>query len=373
MRPLCILIALLGCDDDSTADEAAADTAVALDTGPADGGAADLADVPDLGTDVSTDAAGPVDATPPIPDVARPDFGPVPEGWSAAPSIGSGAIQEVGVVAIGPRIYVLGGFDERARVVATVSVYDTRTRTWARAADLPVRMHHANVAAVDGRIYVLGFLTGFDFAEDGRGFVYDPADDTWSDGPRMPAQTQRGASGVAVVGARIHLLGGLAGRRAVERCNGYDVASGEWFDMPPLPRVADHMAAGGVAGRVVVAGGRTGAIERHTGDVHIFVPGAAEWTAGAPMPTARGGVAAAVLDGRLYVIGGEGNPAPGSMGVFAEVEAYDAESDEWLELDPMPTPRHGTGAATVDGVVYVPGGATEQAFGAVADHERLRP
>jgi hypothetical protein len=39
----------------------------------------------------------------------------------------------------------------------------------------------------------------------------------------------------------------------------------------------------------------------------------------------------------------------------------------------MITPRHGTGAAGVGGVLYVPGGATQQAFGAVATHESYTP
>ncbi len=376
MRRLCLFLALFGCDDDhsTTEDAGVPDLAVAVEAGPTDGAFPDADMAPgDSGGGEPEDMGGPADVEPSTPDLAPADVGVAAEGWSPAPPVEAGPIQEVAVVAVGTRIYVLGGFNDVAQVTATVSVYNTSTGRWSRGADLPARMHHANAAAVDGRIYVLGFLTGFDFVEDGRGFVYDPASDSWSDGPQMPAGTQRGASGVAVVGSRIYLLGGLAGRRAVERCNGYDVESGEWFDVPPLPRIADHMAAGGVAGRVVVAGGRTGAIEGHTSETHIYVPGDAEWTAGAPMPTARGGVAAAVEGGRLYVMGGEGNPADGTMGVFPNVEAYDVEGDEWFELDPMPTPRHGTGAAAVDGVIYVPGGATRQAFGAVDDHERLRP
>lgn len=90
------------------------------------------------------------------------------------------------------------------------------------------------------------------------------------------------------------------------------------------------------------------------------------------MPTPRGGAAGAVAEGRLYVVRGEGNPAAAS-GVFAEVEAYDPETDRWTSLPPMSTPRHGTGAAALLGQIYVPGGATQQGFGAVATHERLTP
>ncbi|MEO7092518.1 MAG: kelch repeat-containing protein, partial [Polyangiales bacterium] len=71
--------------------------------------------------------------------------------------------------------------------------------------------------------------------------------------------------------------------------------------------------------------------------------------------------------------GGERNTAAGSRGVFAQVEAYDPRTDSWDSLAPMPTPRHGMGAAAWDGRLYIPGGADQEAAGAVAVHEVLTP
>jgi N-acetylneuraminic acid mutarotase len=88
----------------------------------------------------------------------------------------------------------------------------------------------------------------------------------------------------------------------------------------------------------------------------------------APITTPRGGVASAVLNGRLVVFGGEGNTAAGADGVFPDIEAYDPVSNSWEELPPLDVPRHGYGAAELDGRVYLAGGATAQGFGAVADH-----
>ena len=90
------------------------------------------------------------------------------------------------------------------------------------------------------------------------------------------------------------------------------------------------------------------------------------------MPTSRGGVASAVLDGRLYVFGGEGAPDVAS-GVFDAVEVYDVAGDRWSVLEPMPSPRHGMGAAAVDGRIIIPGGADEQAFGAVETVSSYQP
>ncbi len=58
-------------------------------------------------------------------------------------------------------------------------------------------------------------------------------------------------------------------------------------------------------------------------------------------------------------------------GVFPQVEAYDPIKNTWSTPPAMRTPRHGTGAATVDDVFYVPGGGDVQAFGATAIVEAL--
>ena len=43
-------------------------------------------------------------------------------------------------------------------------------------------------------------------------------------------------------------------------------------------------------------------------------------------------------------------------GTFPQNEEYDPVADTWRQLNPMPTPRHGTASGTIDGVVYVVGG-----------------
>src|SRR5690606_14447067 len=93
----------------------------------------------------------------------------------------------------------------------------------------------------------------------------------------------------------------------------------------------------------------------------------------AQMPTSRGGHVSGVVGGRIIVAGGEGNPEAGTMGVFAAVEAYDPAQDAWTALTPMRTPRHGTGAVGYQGALWVPGGASRIAFGAVDTVEVLDP
>ena len=146
-----------------------------------------------------------------------------------------------------------------------------------------------------------------------------------------------------------------------------------WEALPELPKPLDHLAAGEVDGIFYVLGGRGGSIASPSASVFAYDPATGAWTERAPMPTPRGGVAGAVLDGRICVLGGEGNRAEGSDGVFPDVEVYDPSTDSWEILEPMRLPRHGMGAAGLDGRVWVPGGGVRQSFGPVADVDSLTP
>ncbi len=181
--------------------------------------------------------------------------------------------------------------------------------------------------------------------------------------------------GVAVIGARVYLVGGFRGG-AVAEVDVFDTTTGDeaaaWATLPNLPGARDHGAAVAHDGKVYYLGGRDSDISAVHDDVWVFDPAAPEagWVALAPLPTARGGIAAAVYDGLIIVAGGEGNSAVPS-GVFPDVEAYDPATDRWQVLPALPTPRHGTGAVVFAGALWMPGGADVQAFGASDVVERL--
>ncbi len=79
-----------------------------------------------------------------------------------------------------------------------------------------------------------------------------------------------------------------------------------------------------------------------------------------------------VVNGRIYVVGGEGNSAT-TTGVFNNNEAYDPVTNSWTTAEPMERPRHGTGAAGLNGALHVPGGADVQGFGAVNVNDEFVP
>jgi len=286
--------------------------------------------------------------------------------WTTRAALSLGPRQEMGVAALQGKVYVVGGFDGNGAAIATVEAYDPATDGWTQRSSLPAPLHHVNVAAVGDRLYVVGALSGGGFGALGTTLSYDPTADAWTQLAGMPAGTERGASGVAVVGTRIYVAGGLRAGASVSDFSAFDTASTSWEPLPSMTVARDHLAAAAHAGQVFAISGREGGALRAV--VEMFDPATSRWTSRASIPTARGGIAAAELSGQLVVMGGEGNAAD-PRGIFHQTESYDPSVDRWTTLAPMRTGRHGIGAATVDGKVYVPGGATEAGFGAVAVHE----
>ncbi len=314
---------------------------------------------------------------------ADPHYG---RGWQELPDIKSGPRQEHGVAALGGKVYVLGGIVPRAgggvTTVDRVEVFDTRTGRWSEAAPLPVPMNHPNVAVVDGRIYVLGALAGgASWEATGASFVYDPKKDRWSPLPPVPREMARGSAAMGVKGRTVYLAGGMRTltpgpgglQDTVDSVSSYDVHTGRWRELAPLPQARDHVGGAVVGSTFYVLGGRDRGQVHVRDTVYALDLRTGQWSERAPMPTARGGLAASAVGGKIYTFGGEGNPAPGSDGVFAETEVYDVARDRWQRLAPMPVPRHGTAAATVGDTVYIPGGGTAEGGAPVAVNDAYRP
>jgi N-acetylneuraminic acid mutarotase len=307
----------------------------------------------------------PAGTSTPEPNEDVPGDAPVQERLPNLPSVR----QEHAVVALGGQIYLIGGFTPN--VTATVEAFDPEAESWGSVADFPVALHHANAAAVDGRLYVAGFYLGASFTNaDGRVYEYDSELGSWSERGVMPAGTERASSCVVAFAGKIYLFGGARGG-SVPDASAYDVATNTWQELPPLPEAREHCVAGEIDGNLYIASGRSdgiGGFERRT---WVFDPISATYAARAPIPTPRGGAAGAVVGGQLYVFGGEGNTADPS-GVFANVEAYDPTADSWQSLPAMLAPRHGLGAAALANGIYLPGGAATEGFGAADDHTVVR-
>ncbi|MBI4474735.1 MAG: hypothetical protein HY646_18835 [Acidobacteria bacterium] len=280
--------------------------------------------------------------------------------WAAIPPIPTPR-QEVGVAAVEGRIYVIGGFTENRIGSTVVEIFDTRSGQWLTGPALPIPIHHPNVAAIGPKVYVAG-----GYSEPGSFAVADTFElDTdamaWTRKANLPSA--RGAGAAASHNGRLYVFGG-ENQASVTDAAVFDPATNIWTELSPLPTARNHMSAAVLRGRIHVVGGRPGNLAVN----EAFDPLTNSWTTKAPMPTPRSGIAAAAVGNFLFAFGGEGNPAS-PIGIFSNHEAYDVDRDEWTILESMPRPRHGIGAAVVGNRIYIPGGSPVEGFGTTAQSD----
>ena len=264
---------------------------------------------------------------------------------------------EVAVAALNGKIYVVGGFEEPSfgnflnfAITSSLQEYDPSTDRWTTRASMPVGLHHVGIGVSGGKLYVIG---GYEqsgltvWHPVATVYAYDPATNTWTE--REPMPTPRGALSVTEHEGKLYAIGGYDRKANIAVVEVYDPAQNTWAKRAPLPTPRDHLATATVSGKVYAIGGRlNGDYGRNLSLIEVYDPDTDRWSRAADLPTARSGITASVIGGRIYVFGGES-----AEGTFAENEAYDPVRDAWQAMAPMPTARHGLGSAVMQGSIYV--------------------
>ncbi len=264
---------------------------------------------------------------------------------------------EVAVAALDGKIYVIGGFEKPSlgnvlnfAITSSVEMYDPATDRWTSKAPLPVGLHHVGIGVAGGRLYVIGGYTksGLSvWSPVATVYAYDPATDSWTGRASMP--TARGALSVTEHDGKLYAIGGYDRKANTPQVEVYDPLHNVWTTAAPMPTPRDHLAAATIAGKIYAIGGRIdGDYSRNLTVTERYEPATDRWTHVADLPTPRSGITAVVVEGKIYVMGGEG-----AAGTFNENEAYDPARDVWQRMAPMLTARHGLGSAVVQGRIYV--------------------
>jgi hypothetical protein len=94
----------------------------------------------------------------------------------------------------------------RASSPRTLWRFDPRADQWTALTQIPQGVHHAPFQHHAGRLYIPGGFRETSFEPVGNVRIFDLASGRWSEGAPMP--TPRGATGWALLGGRIHVLGG---------------------------------------------------------------------------------------------------------------------------------------------------------------------
>ncbi|HEX6205287.1 MAG TPA: kelch repeat-containing protein [Solirubrobacterales bacterium] len=181
-----------------------------------------------------------------------------------------------------------------------------------------------------------------------------PAPGQWRFEPEAPkAQVE---SGGTTIGDTIYVVGG-ARPGNLHTVLAFDSRTRRWSEPSKLPVGLNHAMVAAHDGKLYVAGGFLGGNEA-TDLFFQYDPATGEWSKLPPMRLARGGGAAVTIGDKLYVIDGgdnpyvTGNPKP----PVPRLEVFDFEQRTWTVAAPPPVGVHHTGAAFVDGKIYLAGG-----------------
>ncbi|RKU11054.1 hypothetical protein C6503_19005 [Candidatus Poribacteria bacterium] len=267
----------------------------------------------------------------------------------------------IATAVVDDRIYIIGGTLENVGDpdgVSTVEEYDPQTNTWRRVADMPTRRYYPKAAVVNDTIYVFG---GW-YEEKGvkteypvRLDAYDPATDTWTRKKDMPVPRVHPA--VGAVDGKIYIIGGSTGwgwgdERRMDRVDIYDPATNTWEDGPKMPTQRDAYLGGVVNNRIYVIGGYGPPGGQVLSAIEEYDPINRQWQKKKDMLNVKFSFRTAVVKDDIYVIGGIDK----SRQYLATVDMYNPQTETWRDIPAIPTPMYPQGAATVNGTIYVFGG-----------------
>ena len=254
------------------------------------------------------------------------------------------ALTEVAVSAHDGRIWVAGGLTAGGAGSTDVFVYDPATDAWTEGPDLPEAVHHATLVSDGESLRLLGGFAGSTFDSPTPAVRrLDEVASTWVDDPPLPEPRAAGAA--AWDGSRIVYAGGVEPGAVSGAVFAFE--DGAWSQVARLANPREHLAvtSDGEGGTYVV-GGRVGGLDGNLATADL-VRGTTAKTIG-EFPTPRGGVAAFWWPALgACLVGGE---SPG--GTNPQVECIDEDGDVAV-LPGLAQPRHGLGAAVVDGVAFV--------------------
>jgi N-acetylneuraminic acid mutarotase len=246
-----------------------------------------------------------------------------------------------------------------------------------------MQLHHFQGVEYEGKLYVVGAMTGGYPAEPPvpSVYIYDPATDQWTAGPAIPEGRHRGGAGVVVHEGLIYLISGIRNGHTdghVPWMDVFDPRTGSWRQLADAPRSRDHFQAGIIDGKIYVAGGRRSSFatgqtfELTVPEVDVYDLAAGTWTTLPPesnIPTPRAGASTVVLQGQLVVIGGESGS---QMAAHSEVEAFNPATRRWTTLAPLQVGRHATQAVVYNGEIYTASGSRTRGATEIRSQEVFR-
>ena len=192
------------------------------------------------------------------------------------------------------------------------------------------------------------------------------AGEDWEVRTQLPPK--RMAFATAVVGHKVYLIGGtiyekakfdkgILGPYGIQTVEVYDTQTNTWQRVADIPTPRHAAKAAVVNGTIYVFGGSHGEanalLRKHPVNVEAYNPQTNTWIQKQDMPVSRVDFDLGVADGKIYVIGGSIRHNGESVN---RVDVYNPATDTWVKGREMPTPRSSLSVAVVGNRIYAIGG-----------------
>jgi N-acetylneuraminic acid mutarotase len=293
-------------------------------------------------------------------------YDPTKNAWSlGGSSAHSGYYAASGVLANGQVLVTGGALNMNPQPLANADLFDPSTNTWTAAAGMSTaRQQHTATVLQTGRMLVAGGIDATGNPSN-TAEVYDPTANAWSPGgtmssPRVQHTASPLGNGMVLVAGGNNMVGTCSCTTFVSSADLYDPTTNSFTATGSLvtARYA-HTATVLSNGKVLVAGGFGGPTSTlqsggaPLSSAELYDPSNGTWAATGSMTTARMNHIASLLpSGKVLVAGG----ATGAS-TTATAEIFDPSSGTWTAVPSMSTPRQQQGAIQLpNGTVLVVGG-----------------
>lgn len=201
-----------------------------------------------------------------------------------------------GIAAMDGRVWVVGGetrtpgWEGEGQVLYTVDIYDPASGTWGPGPSLHTARTDPFVLSCNGRIYAIGGAAHNGGPKLDSVESIGPGENTWRPETPLPEPTRQGHACA---------LDGVIYCASIDGIFAFDTSSERWDDAFPQPgEIGQAPLTATYRGEVWVMGGFR---DRRT---RCYNPATRTWRAGPDLPVGLAWGAAAVMDGRLILVGG---------------------------------------------------------------------
>ncbi|XP_077294994.1 uncharacterized protein LOC143917375 [Arctopsyche grandis] len=218
------------------------------------------------------------------------------------------------------------GYSILKKSMRLIAAYDPEKDLWINFGKINLHPNkYSSPFLSNGKIIFFGGSTGSD-AYTNEVIAFDLTKKTSSN--LAPMLQKRNNAQMAEIDGYIYVTGGRGeGYEVLDTVERYDPQTNSWTFMAPMLEKRYNHAINVWEGKIYVAGGINMIMHDYTNSLEIYDPKTNSWTFGTPMPTNRSDFSIVFADGSLFAMGGVRSSRDGPQG-----ERLNLKTQEWSNL-----------------------------------------